>query len=93
MTFDPQGRMQTFEPPALHTLKRTGWRIGREVRSEDAPRVLKTLEDAPFYARSVISARLLDEPVILMHESLSLDRFSMPIVKAMLPFRMPRAKR
>ena len=93
MTFDPQGHMQRFEPPALHALKRTGWRVGREVRSEDAPRVLKTLEDAPFYARSVISAKLLDEPVTLMHESLSLDRFKMPIVQAMLPFRMPRARR
>jgi carotenoid 1,2-hydratase len=93
MTFDPQGRMQTFEPPVLHTLRRTGWRIGREARSEDAPNVLRTLEDAPFYARSVVSARLLDEPVILMHESLSLDRFRMPIVQAMLPFRMPRARR
>jgi carotenoid 1,2-hydratase len=93
LTFDPQGRMQRFEPPALHSLKRTGWRIGREVRSEEAPRVLKTLEDAPFYARSVVAARLLDEPVTLMHESLSLDRFRMPIVQAMLPFRMPRARR
>ncbi len=93
MSFDPHGRMQTFEPPALHTLKPTGWRVGRAVRSEDAPRVLKTLEDAPFYARSVISAKLLDEPVTLMHESLSLDRFRMPIVQAMLPFRMPRARR
>jgi carotenoid 1,2-hydratase len=93
MTFDPQGRMQTFEPPVLHSLNRTGWRIGREVRSEDAPGVLRTLEDAPFYARSVISARLFDEPVILMHESLSLDRFRMPIVQSMLPFRMPRARR
>ena len=93
MTFDPQGRMQMFEPPALHSLKHTGWRVGREVRSEDAPRVLKTLEDAPFYARSVVSARLLDEPVTLMHESLSLDRFRKPIVQAMLPFRMPRARR
>ncbi|RYX95695.1 MAG: hydratase, partial [Bradyrhizobiaceae bacterium] len=27
------------------------------------------------------------------HESLSLDRFKMPIVQAMLPFRMPRARR
>jgi len=93
MTFDPQGRLQMFEPPALHSLKHTGWRVGREVRSEDAPRVLKTLEDAPFYARSVISAKLLDEPVTLMHESLSLDRFRRPIVQAMLPFRMPRARR
>lgn len=93
MTFDPQGRMQTFEPPARHVLKRTGWRIGRAVRSENSPTILKTLEDAPFYARSVVSAKLMDEPVTLMHESLSLDRFSMPIVQAMLPFRMPRARR
>jgi carotenoid 1,2-hydratase len=93
MSFDPQGRMQRFEPPALHALKRTGWRIGRSVRSEDAPRVVKTLEDAPFYARSEISATMLDQPVTLMHESLSLDRFRKPIVQAMLPFRMPRAPR
>ncbi len=93
MTFDPQGRMQTFEPPPLHPLKRSGWRVGREVRSERAASVLKTLEDAPFYARSVLSAKLLGEPVTLMHESLSLDRFRMPIVQAMLPFRMPRSRR
>ena len=93
MSFDHQGRMQSFEPPPLHALKRTVWRVGREVRSEDGVSVLKTLEDAPFYARSVVSARLLGEPVTLMHESLSLDRFRMPIVQAMLPFRMPRARR
>jgi len=28
-----------------------------------------------------------------MHESLSLDRFKLPVVQAMLPFRMPRAFR
>ena len=93
MTFDPHGRMQSFEPPPLHALKRTGWRVARSVRSEDAADVVRTLEDAPFYARSVISARLLGEPVTLMHESLSLDRFRMPVVQAMLPFRMPRARR
>ena len=93
MTFDPQGRMQTFEPPPPQPLKFTGWRVGRNVRSEDAARVVRTLEDAPFYARSLVSVRLLDEPVTLMHESLSLDRFKLPIVQAMLPFRMPRAKR
>jgi len=31
--------------------------------------------------------------VTLMHESLSLDRFKMPVVQAMLPFRMPRASK
>ncbi len=91
MTFDPQGRMQTFVPPRMVGLRRTGWRVDRSVRSEDGATVVKTLEDAPFYARSVISAKLLGEPVALMHESLSLDRFAMPVVQAMLPFRMPRA--
>jgi carotenoid 1,2-hydratase len=90
---DRQGRMQTFEPPPLHSLKRTGWKVARNVRSEDTASVLRTLENAPFYARSVVSARLRGESVTLMHESLSLDRFRMPIVQAMLPFRMPRARR
>ena len=52
--------------------------------------MVRTLEDAPFYARSLVAAKLLGESVILMHESLSLDRFRMPVVQAMLPFRMPR---
>lgn len=89
------GEIETFDPPALTNLKRTGWRVERSARSDtqQSPRVIDTLEDAPFYARSTISASLLGEPVTLMHESLSLDRFRMPVVQAMLPFRMPRARR
>ncbi len=90
MTIDAAGRTQAFEPPPIVPLKRTGWRVGRDVRSEAGGAVLKTLEDAPFYARSVVSTKLLGEPVTLMHESLSLDRFTQPLVQAMLPFRMPR---
>ena len=93
MTFDSQGKMQTFEPPPAVELGRTGWRVNRSVRSDDRANVVKTLEDAPFYARSVVSTKLLGKPVTLMHESLSLDRFKMPVVQAMLPFRMPRARR
>jgi carotenoid 1,2-hydratase len=93
MTFDPQGRMATFAAPAQVGLKRTRWHVDRSVRSEDDARVVKTLEDAPFYARSIVSSKLLGESVTLMHESLSLDRFRRPIVQAMLPFRMPRAQK
>jgi carotenoid 1,2-hydratase len=93
VSFDPQGRMQAFQPPPTVALKRTGWRIERSVRSEGPATVVRTLENAPFYARSVVSAQLLGEPVTLMHESLSLDRFKMPVVQAMLPFRMPRARK
>lgn len=93
MSFDPHGLMQFFEPPPMQVLKQTRWRVARSVRSEEAASIMRTLEDAPFYARSVVSAKLLGEPVVLMHESLSLDRFQQPIVQAMLPFRMPRARR
>lgn len=93
MRFDDVGTMQTFEPPGDVALRRTGWRVGRSVRSEAHARVLRTLEDAPFYARSVVTSQLFGEPVTLMHESLSLDRFRQPVVQAMLPFRMPRARR
>jgi carotenoid 1,2-hydratase len=91
LTFDAQGRMSEFEAPPLADLGRTAWRIDRKVRSEETPSVIRTLEDAPFYARSTVAAKLLGEPLILMHESLSLDRFKRPLVQAMLPFRMPRA--
>jgi carotenoid 1,2-hydratase len=93
MMFDPQGRMHAFEPPPTVVMKRSAWRIPRSVRSDQDARLVKTLEDAPFYARSVVSAQWLGEPVILLHESLALDRFKMPVVQAMLPFRMPRARR
>ena len=66
--------------------------MARETRSEDRDRtvVLKTLEDSPFYARSLVKATLFGERTVAMHESLDLDRFRNPIVQSMLPYRMPR---
>ncbi len=68
------------------------WRIARRTRAdENAPvRVLKTLEDTPFYSRSIIESTLFGAPCKAVHETLSGARFRSPIVKAMLPFRMPR---
>jgi len=93
LRFDDDGRMQSFAPPETVALRRTGWQVGRSLQSENGARVIRTLEDAPFYARSVIGAQLCGEPVMMMHESLSLDRFRKPVVQAMLPFRMPRARK
>jgi carotenoid 1,2-hydratase len=39
----------------------------------------------------VIDTQILGRRMKAMHESLSLDRFRNPWVRAMLPFRMPRA--
>lgn len=90
--FDQAGTASAITPGPTAPLRRSGWRIARETRS-DAGRpasVIETLEDTPFYARSLVRTSLQGEEVTAMHESLSLDRFANPVVQAMLPFRMPR---
>jgi len=64
--------------------------VPRATRADAVPAVRQTLEDTPFYSRSVIGTQLLGEQVTAVHESLSLDRFRAPWVQAMLPFRIPR---
>ncbi len=91
LRFDSAGVRQSFPPPPQASLPRSGWRVDRATRSDDANvKLLRTLEDTPFYARSVVETTLLGQRRAVMHESLSLDRFANPIVRAMLPFRMPR---
>ncbi len=93
LAIDRHGTVTPFEPPAPAPLPPTAWRVERRTRSDAASepaRVEKTLEDTPFYARSLVRASWLGEPVTAMHESLSLDRFASPMVRCMLPFRMPR---
>lgn len=89
---DPAAHLQQIAPLAAAPLCRTLWQVARSARADAGTpaRVVGTLEDAPFYARSHLAARVLGEDVAVMHESLSLDRFKMPLVQAMLPFRMPR---
>jgi carotenoid 1,2-hydratase len=52
--------------------------------------VRQTLEDAPFYSRSLLQTQLLGSPATAIHESLDLDRFASRWVQCLLPFRMPR---
>jgi len=87
---DRSGRIDAFDPPPPAVLPGTFWRVPRTTRSIGAARVVETLEDAPFYARSVVEQRLFGQTVAAVHESLSLDRFATRWVKLLLPFRMPR---
>ena len=92
----PSGDVEEVEPPPRATLPPTRiWRIPRRTRAGEggAARVTQTLEDTPFYSRSVLATRLLGTDRTAVHESLLLDRFRMPVVQAMLPFRVPRAWR
>lgn len=92
LRFGRSGTVEAFDPPQPVSLPSTLWRIARATRADygQASKVLRTLEDTPFYARSVLSSRLLGEPVNAVHESLSLDRFQSTWVQLLLPFRMPR---
>jgi carotenoid 1,2-hydratase len=92
LRFAADGGHHHFEAPPEHALPATMWRIGRATRSDltaVAP-VAQTLEDTPFYARSMVRTQLLGEPVGSVHESLDLDRFRSRWVQTLLPFRMPR---
>lgn len=95
LRFSQAGEAEPFDPPPRAALPTTLWRVRRATRSEPdhPPRIVETLEDTPFYARSLITAGLLGERVTAVHESLSLDRFASAWVQMLLPFRMPRELR
>jgi len=95
LTFDRGGKVRQLDAPPVASLPPTRWRVLRETRTDVGSQaiVLKTLEDTPFYARSVVEARLLGKSVTTMHESLSLERFRARWVQLLLPFRAPRARR
>jgi len=90
LTYDEQGQAAEFDPPPEMALPKTFWRMNRTTRSDAPARVVQVLEDAPFYARSVLHSRLLGQDVTAVHETLSLRRFESPIVQLMLPFKAPR---
>jgi carotenoid 1,2-hydratase len=90
LDFGNKADVKEYPAPEMVALSGTLWRMARPGHSEGPLRLLRTLEDAPFYTRSIVQNTLLGREMVSMHESLSLDRFRMPIVQAMLPFRMPR---
>jgi carotenoid 1,2-hydratase len=81
-------RVEAVPAPSYAALAPTPiWRMPR--RAPAGAAVKATLEDTPFYARSALTC----DGCATMHESLSLDRLRQPVVRAMLPFRMPRIVR
>lgn len=92
LRFGDDGAISEVELPPERQLPGTLWRIPRQTRADAGQPVAvrRTWEDTPFYARTALSTHLFGEPAEAVHESLSLDRLESPIVKLMLPFRMPR---
>jgi carotenoid 1,2-hydratase len=90
LLFNRQGGVETFEPPARQVLPPTAWRVTRGIRSSTPVEISEQLEDTPFYQRAILKSELLGETVSSFHESLSIPRLVSPVVRAMLPWRMPR---
>jgi hypothetical protein len=89
--FDRAGT-HALEPGPRHVLQTSRWGLARATRAPSgaAPRIVRALEDGPFYARSEV--RWQDESGMQrgMHETVSLRRFRSRWVQSLLPFRMPR---
>jgi len=87
------GKVGRFTPPPVLALPRTGWQVARATRADpgNPVRVARTLEDTPFYSRSLLEGG--DDGAQWIHESVDLDRFRSRWVQALLPFKMPRRGR
>lgn len=88
------GTVEDMAPSAEAALPRGLWGVPRPTRSEDGKaRLVRKLEDTPFYTRSEIRTRLLGQEATAVHESLALDRFAALPVQFMLPLKVPRVRR
>ena len=92
LKFARDGSVEEMPAPPRKSLKKCPiWRIPRTTLTEDSnPQITATLEDTPFYSRSQIQSEFDGEVCRAVHESLDLNAFSNPIVRCLLPFRMPR---
>lgn len=93
LKFDRKGEYESL--PVCAPLEMASTRIFRIRRrtsplDHDAVRLGSTLEDTPFYSRSIIQTALGGERGFGVHESFDGNRLRTALVKLMLPFRMPR---
>ncbi len=94
LRFDADGALQKRDPPPRVRLPDTRlWRMQRHTQSDSGrAEVQATLEDTPFYARSLVTTRLGESTLVTVHESLSLARFRRRWIQALLWFRMLRRR-
>ena len=94
LRFAPDGALEELPEMAQQRLPSTlVWRMPRATRGRLDParaKAVETLEDTPFYARSLLRLEHEGRPATTVHESLSLQRFTRKWVQVLLPFRMPR---
>ena len=81
-------------PTILAPLPRTRWGLSRRAAVDpgQAASVLRTLEDTPFYARTLVTTELAGTRGVAVHESLDATRLTRAWVRFLLPFRSRRLR-
>jgi carotenoid 1,2-hydratase len=93
LRFSPDGSYHSVPPLKEQELRPTPvFRVRRRAHAEASSpvRLGRTLEDTPFYSRSVVETCVNGRQVAGVHESFNGDRLKSGLVKLMLPFRMAR---
>ena len=92
LAFGPSGTRK-LDGMVPHALGGSRWGLDLRVDAPEgsAPRVVRALEDGPFYARSVVEARLFGERALMVHESLSCLRWKKAWVRGLASFKTGRA--
>lgn len=85
------GVIEPVEMPAVRELPTTHWGIPRATRASGPVRILRELEDTPFYARALLAGHVDGRELVTVHEELSCDRLRRAWVRFLLGFRMARA--
>ncbi len=92
LEYRKDGSILPLDPEPVQRLPGTGWRVARSTRAPAwAPaRIVQTLEDTPFYSRSLLGFDGGGSEAKAVNESVDLDRFASRWVQMLLPFKMPR---
>ncbi len=90
MRVTPQGDVEPLTNTWSTSLGRTGWHLERKARVDEgqSARVVRSLEDGPFYARALVQTRLGGHDAVAMHETLAAHRLRSSVVRFFTGFRM-----
>lgn len=86
----PAGVVTPLQNLGTARLARTRWGLARRTRVDRGheARVVRSLEDGPFYARALVETRLGGRPAVAMHETLAAHRLRRAWVRTLTSFRL-----
>ncbi len=84
------GSVEDLERTWRTPLVTTSWRLPRQIRVDEGSeaRVVRSLEDGPFYARALVETQLGGQRVVAVHEELAAHRLRSPVVRLLTRARM-----